>query len=71
MSKTESTIMFATYALSMAYYGFAAYLAVTNICRHIIGEKRYQESGSFLALFYVFSVGVIIPRSVQLSFQVF
>jgi hypothetical protein len=64
MTQTESTIMLATYALAMTYYGFALCLALTNFCRHIIGEKRYKESGSFLVMFYVFSVGVIIPRSV-------
>ncbi len=63
--------MYATYALSMTYYGFALFLAVSNISRHIIGEKRYKESGSFLALFYLFSVAVIIPRIAQLSSQMF
>jgi len=63
MTPTENTITLATYALSMTYYGFALCLALTNIIRHIIGEKRYKESGSFLGMFYVFSVGVIIARS--------
>ena len=70
MTQAEQTIVYTTYALSMCYYTFAFLLALRNIGRHIIGEKRYKESGSFLALFYVFSIAVIIPRMAQLSSQV-
>jgi hypothetical protein len=55
----------------MAYYAFGLYLAVGNITRYIFGEKRYKEGGSFLALFYVFVLGVILPRVGQISCQVF
>jgi hypothetical protein len=70
MTQAEQKIVYSTYALSMAYYSFALLLALRNISRHIVGEKRYKESGSFLALFYMFSVAAIIPRMAQLSFQV-
>ena len=72
MTAVESITVYATYALAMAYYAFAFYLAVTNIWRFIVGQKRYKESGgSFLTLFYAFSLGIIIPRAAQLSCQVF
>jgi hypothetical protein len=62
MTAAESIAVYATYALSISYYAFGFYLAVSNIRRYIVGEKRYKEGGSFLALFYAFSLGVIIPR---------
>ena len=71
MTTTESIAVYATYALSMAYYTFGFYLAISNIRRYIVGEKRYKEGGSFLALFYAFSLGIIIPRAAQISCQVF
>lgn len=71
MSNSESIALLATYAVSMAYYAFGLYLAIGNIARYIFGEKRYKEGGSFLALFYVFALGVMLPRVAQVSCQVF
>ena len=68
MTANESIAVYATYALSMTYYAFAAYLALTNIWNYIVGQKRYKEGGgSFLSLFYAFSLGIIIPRATQIS----
>lgn len=55
----------------MAYYAFGFYLATSNVSRYLFGEKRYKDGGSYLALFYLFTLGVIIPRVVQISCQVF
>ena len=68
MTTTQSITVYATYALSMAYYAFAAYLALKNIWSYIVGQKRYKDAGGgFLSLFYAFSLGVIIPRAAQIT----
>jgi hypothetical protein len=64
----EQTAILTTYAFAMAYYCFALWLALKNACQYIVGQKRYKEpGGGFLIAFYLFSLGVILPRMAQIS----